>query len=134
MAPSARAKEAARQYAEAHGLRHVLVTTMDKKLLPAYLELVTELREAGLNAEVYLKPKARLGDQLKYASDWEIPFAVIMGEDEINAGEVTVKDLEAGKAASEEVEDRDQWVEERPGQFQIARTELVARLKSLLES
>lgn len=115
-------------------LTDVLVTTMDKKLLPAYLELVTELREAGLAAEVYLKPKARLGDQLKYASDWEIPFAVIMGEDEIDAGEVTVKDLEAGKAASEEVEDRDQWVEERPGQFQIARSELVARLKSLLEA
>jgi len=28
--PSARAKEAARQYAESHGLRHVLVTTMEK--------------------------------------------------------------------------------------------------------
>ena len=110
----------------------VLVTTMDKKLLPAYLELVSELRKAGLNAEVYLKPKARLGDQLKYASDWEIPFAVIMGEDEIKAGEVTVKDLEAGKAASEDVTDREQWVEERPGQFQIARSELIVRLKSLL--
>jgi histidyl-tRNA synthetase len=112
----------------------VLVTTMDKKLLPAYLELVSELRTAGLRAEVYLKPKARLGDQLKYASDWDIPFAVIMGEDEIKAGEVTVKDLEAGKTASEGMEDREQWVEERPGQFQIARGELIGRLKSLLES
>jgi len=112
----------------------VLVTTMDKKLIPAYLELVSELRAAGLRAEVYLKPKARLGDQLKYASDWDIPFAVIMGEDEIKAGEVTVKDLDAGKAASEGMEDRDQWVEERPGQFQVARNELIARLKSLLES
>lgn len=110
----------------------VLVTTMDKKLLPAYLELVSELRAAGLNAEVYLKPKARLGDQLKYASDWEIPFAVIMGEDEIGAGEVTVKDLDAGKAASEGMDDREQWVEERPGQFQIARSELAAKLRSLL--
>jgi histidyl-tRNA synthetase len=126
-------EEAGQSSGRAH-LTDVLVTTMDKKLLPDYLALVTELREAGLNAEVYLKPKARLGDQLKYASDWEIPFAVIMGEDEIKAGEVTVKDLEAGKAASEEVEDREQWVEERPGQFQIARTDLVARLKSLLGS
>jgi histidyl-tRNA synthetase len=110
----------------------VLVTTMDKKLLPEYLGLVRELREAGLNAEIFLKPKAKLGDQLKYASDWGIPFAVIMGEDEFAAAEVTVKDLEAGKAASEEVADRDEWVEQRPGQFQVARAELVARLRDLL--
>ena len=110
----------------------VLVTTMDKKLLPEYLALVSELRAAGLNAEVFLKPKAKLGDQLRYASDWGIPFAVIMGEDELQAGEVTVKDLEAGKAASEEVADREAWVSERPGQFQTARGELIARLRELL--
>jgi len=110
----------------------VLVTTMDKKMLPHYLQLVSELRAHGLNAEVFLKPKAKLGDQLKYASDWGIPFAVIMGEDELEAGEVTVKDLEAGKAASEDVTDREAWVAERPGQFQIARDGLVARLKELL--
>lgn len=112
----------------------VLVTTMDKNLLPEYLKLVSELRGAGFNAEIYLKPKARLGDQLKYASDWDIRFAVIMGEDEIASGEVTVKDLEAGKLASAEVEDREQWVEERPGQFQIARTQLAAKLRSLLDA
>lgn len=112
----------------------VLVTTMDKNLLPEYLKLVSELRTAGFNAEIYLKPKARLGDQLKYASDWDIRFAVIMGEDEIASGEVTVKDLEAGKLASAEVEDREQWVEERPGQFQIARTQLAAKLRSLLDA
>ena len=110
----------------------VLVTILDKKLLPEYLGLVRELREAGLNAEVFLKPKAKLGDQLKYASDWGIPFAVIMGEDEFDAAEVTVKDLEAGKLASEEVADRDEWVEQRPGQFQVARAELVLRLRELL--
>jgi hypothetical protein len=47
---------------------------------------------------------------------------------------VTVKDLEAGKAASGEVEDRDQWVEERPGQFQISRGDLIDRLESLLKN
>jgi histidyl-tRNA synthetase len=126
-------EEAGAMTGRAH-LTDVLVTTMDKKLLPEYLALVSELRAAGLVAEIYLKPKARLGDQLKYASDWNIPFAVIMGEDEIKAGDVTVKDLEAGKAASGDVEDRDQWVEERPGQFQIARGELIDRLESLLRS
>jgi histidyl-tRNA synthetase len=105
---------------------------MDRALLPAYLELVCQLRAAGLNAELFLKPKAKLGDQLRYASDWQIPFAVIMGSDEAARECVTVKDLEAGKSASEGLSDRSTWVSERPGQFEIRRDELIARLKGLL--
>jgi histidyl-tRNA synthetase len=118
--------------AERGSVTDVLVTTMDKKMLTAYAELVTELRAGGLNAEMWLKPKTRLGDQLRYASDWRIPFAVIMGEDELGRGEVTVKDLEAGAKASQDIEDRQQWVEERPGQFSLPRSELLARLRELL--
>ncbi len=117
---------------ERSSVTDVLVTTMDKKMLTTYAELVTELRGGGLNAEMWLKPKARLGDQLRYASEWGIPFAIIMGEDECNKGEVTVKDLEAGAKASEDIADRDQWVSERPGQFTIARSELLARLRKLI--
>jgi histidyl-tRNA synthetase len=111
----------------------VLVTTMDRTLLPHYLQLVCELRAAGLNAEIYLKPKAKLGDQLRYASDWQIPFALIMGSDEVARGRITVKDLQAGKAASEGLGDRQTWVNERPGQFEIERSELIARLKQLAD-
>lgn len=110
----------------------VLVTTMDKLLLPEYIRLVRELRDAGLNAEIFLKPKAKLGDQLRYASDWRIPFAVIMGSDEFAAGKVTVKDLEAGAAAAGDIAEREDWVAQRPGQFEIEREKLVGRLKELL--
>ena len=110
----------------------VLVTAMDRQLLPQYLALVVELRAAGLNAEIFLKPKAKLGDQLRYASDWQIPFALIMGSDEAARACITVKDLEAGKAASEGLSERQAWVTERPGQFEIARDELIGRLKQLL--
>ena len=34
--------------------------------------------------------------------------------------------------ASKDVTDREQWVEERPGQFQVARAELVDRLRGLM--
>ncbi len=112
----------------------VLVTTMDRKMLAEYLSLVTELRQAGLRAEIYLKPKAKLGDQLKYASDWKIPFAVILGSDELEAGEVTVKDLDEGKKASAAVSDRDQWIEERPGQFRVPRASLVEQLRRQFEA
>lgn len=125
------ALQALRGHAARGTVTDVLVTTMDRKLTDHYLQLVGELRRAGLNAEVFLKPKARLGDQLRYASEWGIPFAVIMGEDELADGMVTVKDLEAGKEASADVKDRGEWVAERPGQFEIARGELAQKLVQL---
>lgn len=120
---------------QAHrSISDVLVTTMDKGLLGEYAKLVRELRDGGLNAELWLKPKSRLGDQLRYADEWGIPFAVIMGSDELAAGEVTVKDLVAGAEAAKDMADRAEWVQERPGQFSLPRAELLARLKSLLAS
>jgi histidyl-tRNA synthetase len=110
----------------------VLVTTLDKKLLEDYERLVVELRAAGLNAEIYLKPKARLGDQLKYASFWGIPYAVILGEDELAAGKVTIKDLAEGAKAAAGITDRSDWVEQRPGQFSLDRDKLVETLRRLL--
>ncbi len=110
----------------------VLVTTMDRKLTLTYQALVRELREAGLNAEIYLNPKARLGDQLKYASFWQIPYAVIVGEDELKEEKVTIKDLEEGARAASKMDDRAEWVEQRPGQFSLDRASLIPTLKKLL--
>jgi histidyl-tRNA synthetase len=110
----------------------VLVTTMDRKLLLTYQGLVRELREAGFNAEIYLNPKARLGDQLKYASFWRIPYAIILGEDELKEEKVMIKDLEEGARAADSMEDRTEWVQQRPGQFSLDRGKLVETLKKLL--
>ena len=112
----------------------VLVTTMDRKGLLARVSRSSwsELRAAGLNAEIFLKPKARLGDQLKYASFWKIPYAVILGEDELKDGKITIKDLEEGAKAAEGMKDRADWVEQRPGQFSLDRDKLVETLQQLL--
>jgi histidyl-tRNA synthetase len=110
----------------------VLVTTMDAALLPQYVALVRTLRDGGLNTEIYLKPQAKLGEQLRYASDWRIPFALIMGSDEASRGTVTVKDLEAGATASAKIEDHNAWIARRPGQFEVERELLVGRLRELL--
>ncbi len=117
---------------ERAGGTEVLVTTMDRNLLAEYLELVRELREAGFRAEIHLKPKARLGDQLKYASFWGIPYALILGEDERAQGKITLKDLEEGAAAAREITSRKDWVQQRPGQFSFDRSKLVETLRALL--
>jgi histidyl-tRNA synthetase len=88
----------------------VLVTQMDSAQLPAYLTLATELRNAGIATEVVLEG-SKLGKQFKYADRAGIRFVIVLGEDEIAKGVVTVKDLR------------------REDQFEVARTELVKTLR-----
>jgi histidyl-tRNA synthetase len=83
----------------AHTPTKVLVTMQDRaKFLDDYLGIARRLREAGIPAEVYLDPD-RLSDQIGYASDKGIRFALIAGERELSLdlhdGEpvVQVKDL-----------------------------------------
>ncbi|MFW5921053.1 MAG: histidine--tRNA ligase [Polyangiales bacterium] len=77
----------------------VLVTQLDDALARDYLELASELRAGGLNTELY--PEAsKLGKQMKHADRAGIRFAVVMGEDEKNAGTVTLKDMRSGEQHS----------------------------------
>jgi len=84
----------------------VLVTTLDQDRMQAYLRIGAMLRAGGIAAEVFLE-RARLGDQLKYASRKGFRFAVIAGEDELAAEQVKLKDL---TTASEQTIPRDQLV------------------------
>ncbi|KZC39249.1 histidine--tRNA ligase, partial [Rhodanobacter sp. FW510-R12] len=92
----------------------VLVTQMDEAQLPAYLALAGELRGAGIATEVVLEG-GKLGRQFKYADRAGIRFVVVLGEDELARGVVTVKDLR------------------REDQFEVARGELIKTLRVELE-
>jgi histidyl-tRNA synthetase len=92
----------------------VLVTQMDAAQLPVYLALASELRGAGIATEVVLEG-GKLGKQFKYADRAGIRFVIVLGEDEIAKGVVTVKDLR------------------REDQFEVARSELIKTLRVELE-
>ncbi len=92
----------------------VLVTQMDPGLMPVYLDIATQLRNAGINTELVLD-SGKLGKQLKYASKAGIRFAVIVGENEVAKSVVMVKDL-----AKEE-------------QFEVPRAELIKALRVEIE-
>ena len=77
----------------------VLVTLFDEATVPEALRLAAELRDAGVRVEVYPEPD-KLGKQMKYAAAGRVPFAAILGSDEIARGEVTVKNLGAGVQSS----------------------------------
>jgi len=60
------------------------------------LSIATRLREAGIATEVYLE-EDRMKNKLAYADKLGIPFVVIIGEDEIEKGEFSVKNMRNGK-------------------------------------
>ena len=45
---------------------------------------------------------------------------------------VTLKDMDAGRQRAAAVEARDQWLEERPGQREVPRAELVSTVREML--
>ena len=72
--------------------------------------------------------------QMKYADRRLSPAAVILGGDEIAAGTVTIKDLDLGRELAKGMTDNQAWRAERPGQVTVARSELVATIRAILES
>ena len=81
----------------------VLVTLFDADLYPQTLAFASRLRRAGINSEQILEP-ARLGKQIRFADRKGIPYVAILGPDELEAGQVVLKNLATGEqqAYSEE--------------------------------
>ncbi len=73
-------------------IAEALVTTFSPALVGESIRLAAELREQGLNAELYLG-EDKLGAQLRYAGRKGIPFAIILGPDELARRQVVLKDL-----------------------------------------
>jgi histidyl-tRNA synthetase len=111
----------------------VVVIVFSEDDMQHYLDAVSELRNAGIAAELYLG-RAGMKAQMKYADRRGAPAAVILGGDEIAAGQVTIKDLDAGRAAAAAVSDNEAWKAERPGQRVVPRAELVTTVRGIIGS
>lgn len=73
----------------------VLVTIFDEERWLDSLSLANELRLTGLNVACYPEP-ARLAKQFKYADRIGTKIVIVAGPDELEAGQVTIKDLMRG--------------------------------------
>ncbi|HEV7574269.1 MAG TPA: histidine--tRNA ligase [Thermoanaerobaculia bacterium] len=110
----------------------VLVTNMDRAMTDDYLQLTWELRRANIPTEFYIGTAKRLGKQLEYADQYDIPLAILCGSNEKAQGIVTVKNMAAGRAKASQLDDRSKWLAERPGQTTIPRERLVEGIRDLL--
>jgi histidyl-tRNA synthetase len=63
------------------------------KLEKESLTLANKLRSQAVSCELYLSPADSLDKQLKYADKKQIPYVLIVGENEMKEGKVTLKEL-----------------------------------------
>ncbi|HEX5430062.1 MAG TPA: histidine--tRNA ligase [Patescibacteria group bacterium] len=70
----------------------VVVFNLDEKLMPEYLNIATNLRNAGIDTELYYEA-AKLDKQFKYAESKNIQVAVIVGADELEKRQANLKNL-----------------------------------------
>ncbi len=97
------------------------------------LAIANELRGAGIRTEAFFGQKKRMKDQLSHADHNQIPVAVIVGEDELARGEVSVKNLLAGKAQREGVSDHDAYRKAgTAAQVTVPRAQMVDAVRAAL--
>jgi histidyl-tRNA synthetase len=73
----------------------VLCINFGEKESMAALKLVTQLRHNGVKADVY-PSKAKMQKQMKYANNRNIPYVILIGENEMINKSFMVKDMASG--------------------------------------
>jgi histidyl-tRNA synthetase len=111
----------------------VVVAVMDKEHIADYQAMASELRRAGIRAEMYVGD-AGLKAQFKYADKRGCPCLILQGSDEREKGEVQIKDLIEGAKAAQAIASNAEWKASRPAQFAVPRDQLVEKVRELLTS
>ncbi|MGI9493549.1 MAG: histidine--tRNA ligase, partial [Geminicoccaceae bacterium] len=75
--------------------RPIVVVPMGDGMEVEAMKLASELRKAGFHVDLGFK--GRVGQRLKRASQQNARFAIMLGEDELAGGKVTLRDLDVGE-------------------------------------
>ncbi len=94
----------------------VMVTCFGQEGFTGAWRICEGLRAAGVCAEVFLRPKLKLGKQFRYADRLGVPLVALQGPDEEAAGVVKLRDLRSGEEVA------------------VPAAEIPARASELLES
>lgn len=81
--------------AEKKSISDVLIIPMVEDLSIS-INLATKLRNNGVKTEIYLNNK-KLKAKFKYADKLEIPYVIVIGEDELAQNKFKLKDMKTGE-------------------------------------
>ena len=113
------------------GVVDVIVTVMDKDLMQHYVKIAADLRENGINTDLYVGNPKDFGKQMKYADSRGALFAVVAGTNEVEENIVQIKDLKLGRKLSANISSNEEW-KEQPAQFPVKRELLTEKILELL--
>jgi histidyl-tRNA synthetase len=82
----------------------VLFINFGEKEQDYCLPLLFQLRDAGVNAEIYPEA-AKMKKQMTFANNKNIKYVVLVGSDEMETGKLTVKNMESGEQESLTIEE-----------------------------
>ena len=72
----------------------VLIISMTERF--DYVSKVArDLRDKGKNVQIYFENK-KIKAQFKYADKLQIPYTIVIGDDEVNSNTYTIKNMETG--------------------------------------
>lgn len=89
--------------ADKKSISEILIISMIEDLTPA-IETANKLRQAGINTEIYFDNK-KIKTKFKYADKLKIPYVIVIGEDEIKTGTLTLRNMETGEQEKKNVEE-----------------------------
>ena len=72
-----------------------LILPMTEDLSPA-ISLATQLRQANIRTQLYTEQK-KFKAKMSYADKLKVPFVLFLGEDEVNAAAVSIKNMRTGE-------------------------------------
>ena len=81
---------------EAVNATQLLFVNFGEKEAAYCLPVLSQARDAGIRAEIY-PDSAKMKKQMSYANDKNIPFVAIVGENEMNEGKLTLKNMTTGE-------------------------------------
>ena len=83
---------------EAVNATQLLFVNFGEKEAAYCLPVLSAARDAGIRAEIY-PDSAKMKKQMSYANEKNIPFVAIVGENEMNEGKLTLKNMTTGEQA-----------------------------------
>ncbi len=110
----------------------VVILALERDRMAGYQTIATELRNAGIRAEVYMGGGTNLGKQLKYADKRHAPAAIIIGSQERENGTAQIKDLVLGTRLASEIESNEEW-KAQPAQQEVGQSQILATIRAILE-
>ncbi|HRI59936.1 MAG TPA: histidine--tRNA ligase [Saprospiraceae bacterium] len=81
----------------------IMLASFDEPTFEYAFQCITELRKAGVAAELYPEP-GKLKKQFEYAAKRNIPYIAIVGETEMQTGTLMVKDQQTGDQSAMSVQ------------------------------